>query len=140
MSLSTSPHDGVEAIWQDERITGLIRCDPRIWDMGMRLAGIPVVAITTDARGEIITDGPLPTPTDDFVRIAGFEYVRRGGQITADVDAFTIARATLAIRCWPMDELLRLKSETRGTDETREDLTEPTGSGPIPGIVKGVMP
>lgn len=122
-------HGGTGIPWQDQRILALVRSDERIWDMGMRIASIPVVAITTDGRGEIITDGPLPTPTDEFARIAGFEYVRRGGQITADIDAFSIARATLAIRCWPMEELLQLRDEFRTADAA--GFIDPSGNGPM---------
>lgn len=135
MSNTPEIHGGTGVAWQDERILALIRNDERIWDMGMRIAGIPVISITTDGRGEIITDGPLPTPTDEFARIAGFEYVRRGGHITVDVDAFSIARATLAIRCWPLEELLRLKGEMRLADDTADDLIDPAGNGPIKSLL-----
>jgi hypothetical protein len=125
---ATPIHGGTGIQWQDDRIMFLIRHDERIWDMGMRLADIPLVTITTDATGEFITDGPLPTPTDDFVRMAGFEYVRRGGTVTADIDASSIARATLAKRTWPLEHLLRLRSEI---DEAPVEDNEPTGNGPI---------
>lgn len=131
-------HGSLGPMWQEQRIIDLLSSDPLIWDMGMRLADISVMTITTGpvAGGEIITDGPIPNPTDDFTRMAGFEYVRRGGHITADVDAFTIAKATLAVRCWPMDELLKLKAEmmpaTRTPDlaAVPEDI-DPSGNGPI---------
>jgi hypothetical protein len=114
--------------WED---VNLLR-DPRIWDMAMRLASIPVEDIALDSLGQIITDGPTPTPTDRFTQLAGFEYVRRGGHVTAEVDAMAIASAVLKIRTAPIDELLALQ---RGVEDIpgahRLPLIDPSGNGPI---------
>jgi hypothetical protein len=114
--------------WQDSRVMWLVNHDERIWDMGMRLASIPLADITTDAISEIITDGPLPTPTGEFTRMIGFEYTRRGGVITEDTDAYSLALATLAVRCRPLEHLLMIRSDINGPPVGDN---EPTGNGPI---------
>ena len=122
--------------WESEAVHRLTT-DPRIWDMAMRLASIPVEDISLDGIGQIITDGPIPTPTARFVELAGFEYVRRGGHITADIDGAAIAKAVLKVRTAPIEELLMMMiqrdvAELPGAHRMMP-LIEPTGNGPIGG-------
>jgi hypothetical protein len=124
----TAIHGGTGMQWQDNRVMWLVNHDERIWDMGMRLASIPLVDITTNAVGEIITDGPLPQPTEEFTRMIGFEYTRRGGDISEEVDAYSLALATLAVRFRPMEHHLMLRSEI---GRPPVEYNEPTGNGPI---------